>query len=108
MNVKWMGWRLPFLVFVFALVSHLSACVPGPPPGARFVAGAPPPAVVETYGVAPGPEFVWIPGHHEWRDDAWAWVAGSWEKPPREHAEWVRGRWEHERRGWYWVEGRWR
>src|ERR1700730_18119062 len=49
---------------------------PAPPPvaGEIVVSSAPPPPVEETITIAPGPEFVWVPG---------VWVWESWE-----------GRWE--------------
>jgi len=69
---------------------------------------APPVAVVETRGMAPGPGYVWINGYHRWDGNAYAWNAGRWELPPRRHARWVAHRWVHRRGGYVMVEGRWR
>ncbi|MEP6995021.1 MAG: hypothetical protein ABI968_10910 [Acidobacteriota bacterium] len=64
--------------------------------------------VSEVRVVAPGPNFVWIPGYHRWDGAAYVWVAGRWDRAPRAHARWVAGRWRHHRNGWFWVEGRWK
>jgi hypothetical protein len=69
---------------------------------------APPVAVVETRGVAPGPGYVWINGYHRWDGNAYVWTAGRWEMPPRPHARWVAHRWVHRRGGYVLIEGHWR
>ena len=45
---------------------------------------APPIAVVETRGPAPGPNHVWIGGYQRWDGNAYAWAPGRWEAPPTE------------------------
>ncbi len=76
-------------------------------PRARVVyVSAPPPAPVrEVIGAAPGPGYVWVPGHHRWEGHHYEWVRGHWERT-RYH-RWVEGHWAHNRHGWYWVEGHW-
>lgn len=71
-----------------------------------YVQSAPPAAIVEDYGPAPGPDYLWISGHWGWHN-RWAWEPGRWERR-RERAEWENGRWEHRREGNVWIEGRWR
>ena len=56
--------------------------------------GPPPPPRHEFVPVAPGPGYVWVPGHYL--------------MPPRRHAHWVPGHWVEHRGGWYWNEGHWR
>jgi hypothetical protein len=73
-----------------------------------YVRVAPPPVVVETRPVAPGPNHIWIDGFHRWDGNAYVWAPGRWEARPRAHSVWVKGRWAHHARGWYWVDGRWR
>ncbi len=68
----------------------------------------PPAVIVEQRGNAPGPGHVWIGGYHKWDGNAYAWVPGRWDLPPRPHAVWIGPRWVHRRRGWFFVEGRWR
>jgi hypothetical protein len=68
----------------------------------------PPKEVIETRVAAPGPGHVWIGGYHRWDGNAYVWVPGRWERPPREHAVWVRHRWVHRHGGWVLVEGHWR
>ncbi|MGH9442279.1 MAG: YXWGXW repeat-containing protein [Thermoanaerobaculia bacterium] len=95
------------LAALVATFPFLVACPP-PPRGVVYARFAPPPAEVDVIGVAPGPEHVWIGGHHEWRANAYVWVPGHWAARPHRRARWVAGRWRHNRRGWYWVEGHWR
>jgi hypothetical protein len=101
--------------FVLALlgVSSLAlvlntGCVATPPPGTVYVSAAPPAAVVEIQGIAPGPEFFWIPGFHRWDGGRHVWVSGHWERRPHATAVWEPGVWRHHSRGWYWIDGRWR
>jgi len=68
----------------------------------------PPAAIVETRPARPGANFVWIDGYHRWDGNAYVWVPGRWEAPPRPHARWVAHRWVKRRGGWVLVEGRWR
>jgi len=68
----------------------------------------PPRAVVEHRVVRPSRRHVWIAGYHRWDGNAYVWVPGRWELPPREHAVWVAPRWRHRHDGWVFVEGRWR
>jgi hypothetical protein len=89
-------------------LAALSTGCPPPPPGRVYVRLAPPVPVVDVVGVAPGPEFVWIPGYHRWEGDRYVWVPGHWDRPPRPGGRWVRGHWQHDRGGWFWVEGHWR
>lgn len=82
----------------------LSSCA-----GSGYVRFEPPVAQVEVVGVAPGPEFVWIPGAHRWVGTSFVWVPGRWERRPARAVRWEPGRWEHHgSRGWRWHEGRWR
>ena len=69
---------------------------------------APPPVVVETRPVAPGPGYVWIDGYQNWNGRAYVWVPGRWELPPRPHARWIAHHWVRRHGGWVLVEGRWR
>lgn len=85
-----------------------AACVVGPPPGTVYASFAPPAAVVEVTGVAPGPNYVWIPGHHVWRGGTYVWDPGRYERVPHHGARWVHGEWRHHERGWYWTDGHWK
>jgi hypothetical protein len=98
---------LPLYAALAALFLTAS-CVVSPPRGAVFVRVAPPVAVVEAEGAAPGPEFVWIRGYHRWDGERYVWVAGHWDRRPHARAVWVNGEWKHHRNGWYWVDGHWR
>src|SRR6266404_4386601 len=65
----------------------------------------PPPApVVET--VAPRPGFVWVPGHHAWRQRRYAWTPGFWVRERPGH-RFHPGRWEWEGDRYAWIDGEW-
>ncbi len=74
-----------------------------PPP--VIVREAPPRRVVEVVSTAPGSGYVWVAGHHSWRDGQWVWVPGEWAMPPQAGAVWVDGRWDEPTRAW--TEGHW-
>jgi hypothetical protein len=63
-----------------------------PPPamtgGEIVVTEAPPPQIMETVTVSPGPAFVWIGGCWVWRGH-WVWERGHWSRPPRPGAVWM-------------------
>ena len=73
-----------------------------------YVRVAPPPLIVETRPVAPGPHHVWVEGYHRWDGHAYLWVPGRWAIPPHHRSAWVPGHWKHVHSGWYWVPGHWR
>ena len=100
-----LGMCLP-AVFSFAIA--LSGCVVEPAPGTVYASFAPPAAEVEVVGVAPGPDYVWVPGHYVWRGGNYVWEPGRYEKAPHRGARWVRGTWRHHERGWYWTDGHWK
>jgi hypothetical protein len=68
----------------------------------------PPHAIVETRGVRPSRDHVWIAGYNRWDGNAYVWTPGRWEAPPRPHAVWVAPRYVHRNGGYVFVEGRWR
>jgi hypothetical protein len=68
----------------------------------------PPAPIVESYGAAPGPGYVWQPGYQRWDGRAYVWAPGRWAQPPRGRRRWEPGRWQQRRGNWVYVEGRWR
>ena len=96
------------LLAVGLSMALVGGCVTSAPPGAVFVAAAPPPAEIEVIGVAPGPDYVWIRGYHTWSGHGYVWNRGRWERRPRAGAVWVDGRWQHHSHGWFWTDGHWR
>ena len=71
------------------------------------VAEAPPPLVVETVTVSPGPGFVWIRGGWAWRDRGF-WERGHWANPPRPGAVWVDHHYEYRHGAHVFIRGGWR
>ena len=107
MNMKTFS-RMKLLAASLFTGAILTACVVAPPHGGIYVRTAPPAAIVEMRGVAPGPDHAWIEGHHVWRGGAYVWVPGHWDRAPHPRAVWVNGQWKHHRDGWYWDEGHWK
>jgi len=68
----------------------------------------PPAPIVEVRPARPAPGHVWIAGYHRWDGNAYVWVPGRWEAPPRPRARWVAHRWVRRHGGWVFVEGHWR
>ena len=69
---------------------------------------APPRAVVEHRGRAPGRDYVWVPGYQRWDGNRYEWIQGKWDRPPHPGARWEAHRWVRRNGGWVMVEGRWR
>ncbi len=98
---------LPAAAVVSAVLLLAAGCASAPPPGVVYVTDAPPPLRTEVIAVAPGPDFVWVPGWWNY-DRVYVWVPGTWQRPPRVHAVWVAPRWTHTKRGWYKTDGHWK
>lgn len=66
----------------------------------------PPAPIVETYGVAPGPGYLWLGGYWNWEGGRHVWVGGHWSEP-RPGYRWEAHRWEHANGGWRLRQGYW-
>ena len=88
----------------------VSGCVVAEPTGPVVATPppAPPPAQVEIVPVAPGPAYVWVPGHWGWRGGGYVWVPGAYAIPAQPGWVWVAPHWAPRRGGWVWVQGHWR
>jgi hypothetical protein len=101
--------RLPVLraaagaAAVAAVLALTSGCVvavrPAPvayyaEPGEVVVNQDPPPPIVETVGVAPGPGYLWIGGYYHWNGGGWVWYRGHYARPPHPGAVWIHPRYE--------------
>ena len=71
------------------------------------VDGAPPPVVVETQTISPGPDFIWIGGVWAWHG-RWVWEGGHWGRPPHPGAVWVAHRYEYRNGVHVFIRGGWR
>jgi hypothetical protein len=106
------NWRILVrnAAIITALCAALSACVVYPARGYYYVsepvAVAPPVPVVETYGVAPAPGYVWIGGYWNWVGGRHIWVGGHWDAPHPGY-RWEPHVWVHERGTWRLTGGRW-
>ena len=58
----------------------------------EVVDAAPPPLRYEVRPAAPGADFVWTPGYYGYRGGSYAWVGGSWARPPSAGMGWVEPR----------------
>jgi hypothetical protein len=68
---------------------------------------APPPIPVYVQPIAPGPDFIWIPGYWAYGPGGYYWVPGTWVPAPYVGALWTPGYW-----GWIggvyrWYPGYW-
>lgn len=92
-----------------ALCAALLGCVVEPARG-HYVAGVvvaePPAPIVEEYGVAPKPGYVWLGGYWNWVGGRHVWVGGRWDRPHPGY-RWEPNRWERVPGGWRLHEGRW-
>jgi hypothetical protein len=72
----------------------------------RFRMEAPPPPVrQEARTAAPGPNYVWKPGHWEPVRGEWQWIAGEWAVPPTSISVWIEGKYDEKDQRWapgYW------
>lgn len=104
------------LLLLAAMSSALIARAADPHFGISLRIGAPAPVIVreapprrvvveERRVAAPGPNYVWIAGHHTWENGRWVWIQGAWIVPPQPGALWVEGRWDPQTQGW--TEGHW-
>jgi hypothetical protein len=97
-----------FFCAALAALPLAAGCASGYGYGEVYADVAPPAVIVESRGIAPGPDYVWIDGYHRWDGHHYNWVHGRWERPPSANLTWAPGRWEQTDRGWLWYEGRWR
>ena len=74
--------------------------------GEVVVTDAPPPPIVETVTIAPGPAFIWIGGNWVWRGH-WVWEHGHWARPPHPGAVWVPHRYEYRNGVHVFIRGGW-
>ena len=72
------------------------------------VVDTPPAPEVETMGVAPSANHVWIPGHWTRQGDRWMWSSGHWDLRPTSSSVYVPGHWEKRGDGYLWREGYWK
>jgi hypothetical protein len=93
------------LVAGFVISSALLAGCAG---GSYYVRTGPPAPRYGVVGVAPGPGYLWTDGYWDRRGNNWAWVGGSWVRPPRGRRVYVRPEWRQERGGWRLHRGHWR
>jgi hypothetical protein len=74
-------WTGLLLVGTAACTVHEEHRRPPPPPPAPAVIYEPaPPPPVEVIPVAPGPEFVWVPGGYYRDRDRWLWRHGEYRR----------------------------
>ncbi len=88
------------VLFVFIITSF--GCVVAPAPR-----HAPPPRKIRIKSKRPGPNYIWVKGHWEWKRGRYVWRNGYWKKR-KKNRRWVSGHWKKGPAGWVWVPGHWR
>jgi hypothetical protein len=99
--------KLLAVAVLFGATTIMSACAEHSR-SVVYVRTPPPPPIRETLIAAPGPGYIWIPGHQAWYGNSYGWVPGRWERRPERRHAWIPGHWVQNRHGWHWVEGHWR
>jgi hypothetical protein len=69
----------------------------------------PPPDRTETKPAAPGPGYVWVPGHYMPVEHQWRWVRGEWAVPALPISVWIPARYDPKEKQWtpgYWQPDR--
>lgn len=99
-------------LFIALATAAVSVGCLGPPyvqGGLAIVVDVGPPAIhPEVRVLAPGPEFLWVPGYWDWSERNWLWVSGSWQRPPHAGARWAAPRYRHRAGRWSYYRGHWR
>jgi len=105
-NYRWMDRSL---IAGLALCAALAGCVVEPARvhyAGAIVVTEPPAPIVEEYGVAPTPGYVWLGGYWNWVGGRHVWIGGHWDRPHPGY-RWEPHRWERVNGGWRLREGHW-
>lgn len=66
-----------------------------------------PPPRYEVIPVAPGPRFIWEPGHWVWSGHGYAWAGGRYVQRRPNYRNYHPGRWANRYGRWVWVAPGW-
>jgi len=99
---KWRRTRVLALAAALVVAPALSSA-------ATFVSVnfAPPPLPVYAQPIAPGPDYMWIPGYWAWNGVGYYWVPGTWVLAPYVGALWTPGWWGWGGSAYLWHPGYW-
>jgi hypothetical protein len=100
-----------FVLFVAAAMLSLpgvtAAVTPAQVGVAVSINTAPPPLLVYTQPLCPGPGYIWTPGYWAWGPDGYYWVPGTWVVPPEVGLLWTPGYWGWGDGVYIWHAGYW-
>src|SRR5579863_10489778 len=68
---------------------------------------APPPLLVYSQPICPGPNYMWVPGYWAYGPDGYYWVPGTWVLTPFSGALWTPGYWGWNNGAYLWHDGYW-
>ena len=80
--------RLSVWLTVASLCAGCVATIEERPSRVVYVAGPPPPPLVDMRGAPAAPGMVWVEGYWHWNGVQYVWIPGHWESPPAGYA-WV-------------------
>jgi hypothetical protein len=107
MNSKTIAYKCRWMrVFMFAAALVI---VPVVSSAATFISVnfAPPALPVYAQPIAPGSDFMWIPGYWAWNGVGYYWVPGTWVLAPYVGALWTPGWWGWSGAAYLWHPGYW-
>jgi hypothetical protein len=94
-------------IVLATLVAVSAAAIPGASYAQRqVIVNVAPPAARQEAVPAPRRGFVWVPGHHEWRQRHHVWVSGHWIKARPGYA-YNAPQWSERNGKWVMREGQW-
>jgi hypothetical protein len=94
-------------ILLATLVAASAAAIPVASYAQRqVIVNVAPPAARQEAVPAPRRGFVWVPGHHEWRQRQHVWISGHWLKARQGYA-YNAPQWSERNGKWVMREGQW-
>jgi hypothetical protein len=107
--MRWVNWHFGRRGATALLLASALLLPPAISSAAVFVSVnfAPPPIPVYVQPIAPGPDYMWIPGYWAYGPNGYYWVPGTWVLAPYVGALWTPGYWAWTGAVYTWHPGYW-